>query len=100
MCLAAPRRLIQLVRTTALFGTLILTIITSCSPPMNTEQAQRQLIEQGVFQKIQSPPNHLATYSVGLANLFQMHVVKSETACEGAIGSIVPPLAERECVER
>jgi Papain-like cysteine protease AvrRpt2 len=68
--------------------------LTSCSLPANKEEARNQVIAQGIL----SPGPRPGTLIFGPALLSQGHVAISRKACEGSIGSILPPLAFTQCV--
>jgi len=99
-----PVALFGLTRTIGRFAfgivlAFICVVITSCSIPEDTEGATAQLIGQGLLH-VQGGQRlgDLLTYSFGVQNLSQTQVVKSHSLCEGAIGSVIPPLAVKECV--
>jgi hypothetical protein len=84
-------------RTFGLGLCLFFCSLASCSPPADTGGAQSRLVGQGFLHTEQL--GNLFRTSFGLKYLSKTQVVSSQSYCEGAAGSVIPPMAVKECVE-
>jgi hypothetical protein len=89
----AVHRSMHLARSAILYSTIIFAVITSCSPPANREEAINQVIGQGFLR----PDPNSGGMSNGIRLLIEGTVSESQTPCEGAIGSVLPPFSLEQC---
>ncbi len=68
--------------------------IAACSNPTDTKEATDKIIGQGFARSVPAPNTAIGTgLLVGPGLLFPTQVVQGKQSCEGAIGSILPPLS-------
>lgn len=73
--------------------TLCYITIVSCSPPQDRNGAIAQVAGQGLL----NPDLQPGLLPLGVGQITEMHIAESQTPCEGAIGSLIPPFALRQC---
>lgn len=77
-----------------------ITIISGCSTPSDRGGAQSQVILGGLVKITptnSNDPNARYQTEIGLSTLGNTQVVKASQSCEGAVGSIIPPISFVGC---
>lgn len=72
---------------------------SSCTTPVDKEAATNQLIGEGIL--LPGPPDQYgmpSKFYFGPGILTRTSAIQSQKPCEGAIGSILPPLSLDQCV--
>ena len=75
---------------------LLLSALVSCATPVGTEDATTQLIGNAIGTP-QKGPNELGGFTIGPGSFIWTQIIKGQKECEGAIGSIFPPLSISQC---